>query len=86
MIFDPLHSLALLEQKTNALDPAAPLMGGELPEEFTPLRRLREARRSKRGKREYGQVLRLLETFRLWKKPPGQSRMHCGGERSPSMR
>ena len=34
MIFDPLHYLALLEQKTNALDQAAPLEGWELPEEF----------------------------------------------------
>ena len=65
MIFDPLHYLALLEQKTNALDQAAPLIGWELPEEFLQLRRLLEARLSKRGKREYVQVLRLLETFRL---------------------
>ena len=34
MIFDPLHYLALLEQKTNALDQAAPLAGWELPEDF----------------------------------------------------
>ncbi len=65
MIFDPLHYLALLERKTNALDQAAPLAGWELPEEFGQMRRLLEARLSKRGKREYVQVLRLLETFRL---------------------
>jgi hypothetical protein len=65
MIFDPLHYLALLEQKTNALDQAAPLVGWELPEEFAQLRRLLEARLSKRGKREYVQVLRLLETFAM---------------------
>ena len=65
MIFDPLHYLALLEQKTNALDQAAPLVGWELPEEFTELRRRLEARLSKRGKREYVQVLRLLETFSM---------------------
>jgi transposase len=65
MIFDPLHYLALLEQKTNALDQAAPLAGWELPEEFAQLRRLLEARLSKRGKREYVQVLRLLETFSM---------------------
>ena len=29
MIFNPLHYLALLEQKTNALDQAAPLAGLE---------------------------------------------------------
>ena len=31
MIFDPLHYLALLEQKSNALDQAAPLVGWNLP-------------------------------------------------------
>ena len=65
MIFDPLHYRALLEQKTNALDQAAPLAGWELPEEFGELRRLLEARLSKRGKREFVQGLRLLETFRM---------------------
>jgi transposase len=65
MIFDPLHYLALLEQKTNALDQAAPLVGWQLPDEFTELRRQMEARLGKRGRREYVQVLRLLETFSL---------------------
>ena len=65
MIFDPLHYLALLEQKPNALDQAAPLAGWGLPEEFAQLRRLLEARLAKRGKREFVQVLRLLETFSL---------------------
>jgi len=65
MIFDPLHYLPLLEQKTNALDQAAPLAGWELPEEFPQLRRLLEARLNKRGRRDYVQVLRLLETFSL---------------------
>jgi hypothetical protein len=65
MIFDPLHYLALLEQKTNALDQAAPLQGWELPTEFVELRRQMEARLGKRGRREYVQVLRLLETFAL---------------------
>jgi transposase len=64
-IFDPLHYLALLEQKTGALDQAAPLVGWELPCEFATLRRLLEARMGKGGKREYVQVLRLLETFSL---------------------
>ena len=63
MIFDPLHYLALLEQKTRALDQAAPLEGWELPAEFAELRRQMEARLGKRGRREYVQVLRLLETF-----------------------
>ena len=33
-VFDPLHYLALLEQKIGALDQAAPLVGWDLPEEF----------------------------------------------------
>jgi hypothetical protein len=63
MIFDPLHYLALLEQKPNALDQAAPLAGWILPEGFPQLQRLMEARLGKKGKREYVQTLRLLETF-----------------------
>ena len=62
-VFNPLHYLALLEQKTNALDQAAPLSGWELPDAFTTLRRLLEARMGKKGKREFVQVLRLMETF-----------------------
>ena len=65
LIFDPLHYLALLEQKTRALDQAAPLAGWDLPSCFAQLRRLLEARLNKGGKREYVQVLRLLETFPL---------------------
>ena len=65
LIFDPLHYLALLEQKISALDQAAPLSGWELPEEFLQLRRLLEARMGKSGRREYVQVLRLLESFAL---------------------
>ncbi|HEY6395003.1 MAG TPA: IS21 family transposase, partial [Candidatus Binataceae bacterium] len=63
-IFDPLHYLALLERKIGALDQAAPLVGWTLPEEFAILRRLLEARLGKPGKREFVQVLRLLEVFR----------------------
>src|SRR5206468_4808216 len=35
MIFNPLHYLALLEQKTNALDQAAPLQGGRCRKSFS---------------------------------------------------
>jgi len=63
VVFDPLHYLALLEQKTRALDQAAPLVGWQLPECFAQLRRLLEARLKKNGSREYVQVLRLIETF-----------------------
>ena len=64
-MFNPLHYLALLERKIGALDQAAPLVGWELPEEFATLRRLLEARLGKLGKREFVQVLRLLEVFGL---------------------
>jgi hypothetical protein len=64
-VFDPLHYLALLEHKPAALDQAAPLQGWDLPEAFATLRRLLEARLGKNGKRDYVQVLRLLETFPL---------------------
>jgi transposase len=63
VVFDPLHYLALLEQKTRALDQAAPLAGWQLPECFAELRRLLEARLRKHGSREYVQVLRLMENF-----------------------
>jgi hypothetical protein len=63
-VFEPLHYLALIEQKINALDQAAPLAGWQLPEEFATLRRLLETRMGKQGKREFVQVLRLMEVFR----------------------
>ena len=65
VVFDPLHYLPLIERKPNALDQAAPLAEWDLPPEFATLRRLMEARMSKMGRREYVQVLRLLETFGL---------------------
>ncbi len=63
-VFNPIHYLPLLEQKTGALDQAAPLAGWELPEEFETLRRLLESRMGRKGKREFVQVLRLMENFR----------------------
>jgi len=65
IVFDPLHYLPLIEQKINALDQAAPLQGWELPEAFTTMRRLMEARMGKQGRRAYVQMLRLLESFDL---------------------
>ncbi|MBX3532704.1 MAG: IS21 family transposase [Rhizobiaceae bacterium] len=60
-VFDPLHYLALIEMKPNALDQAAPLQDWNLPEAFQHLRHLMEARMGNRGKREFIQVLRLME-------------------------
>jgi transposase len=70
LVFDPLHYLPLIERKVGALDQAAPLRGWDLPAAFASLRRLLEARMGPRnhgaaGKREYVQVLRLLESFPL---------------------
>ena len=62
-VYDPIHYLPLLEQKIGALDQAAPLQDWDLPGEFGTLRRLLESRMGRRGKREYVQVLRLLESF-----------------------
>ena len=63
LVFDPLHYLALIERKPGALDQAAPLQHWDLPEPFAHLRRLLEARMARKGKREYIQVLRLMELF-----------------------
>jgi transposase len=65
LVFNPVHYLALLERKIGALDQAAPLAEWDLPAEFQTLRRLMEARMLKAGRREYVQVLRLLETFEM---------------------
>lgn len=64
-VFNPIHYLPLLEKKVGALDQAAPLAGWGLPDAFATARRVLEARMGKSGKREYVQVLRLLETFDL---------------------
>ena len=61
--FDPLHYLPLIERKINALDQAAPLQCWELPKAFMVLQRILERRSGSAGKREYVQVLRLLERF-----------------------
>ncbi len=60
-VADPLHYLTLIEMKPNGLDQAAALQGWELPQVFQHLRHLLEARMGNRGKREFIQVLRLLE-------------------------
>ena len=59
-VYDPIHYLPLLEQKTGALDQAAPQQGWNLPQEFGTLRLLLESKMGRRGKREFVQVLKLL--------------------------
>ena len=66
MVFDPVHYLRLIERKIMAFDQAAPLQDWDLPEAFATLQRLLEARQGKAGKREYVQVLRLLEHYELY--------------------
>ena len=60
-------SNATLHRNFNSIrdipDQAAPLQGWELPEQFDHLRRLLEARMGNKGKREFIQVLRLMEIF-----------------------
>jgi len=63
--FEPLHYLALLEQKPGALDHARPLVGWNLPECFGVLRRRLENERAGDGTREYIRALRLLEKHSL---------------------
>ena len=55
----------MLEQKPRALDQAGFLQDWVLPEVFDRLRRLLEVRMERRGRKEYIQVLRLLENFSL---------------------
>jgi transposase len=62
-VYNPLHYLALLEHKSRALDQAAPLDGWRLAECIHRLRRLMEARMGNPGRREFIQVLRLMENF-----------------------
>jgi transposase len=62
-IYNPLHYLALLEHKSRALDQAAPLDDWRLADCVHRLRRLMEARMGNSGRREFIQVLRLMEDF-----------------------
>lgn len=52
-VLDPLHDLALIEQKANALNQAAPLQGWDLPDECAILRRLLAAGMGETGKRAF---------------------------------
>ena len=69
-VFDPIHYQPLLEQKTGPWPRPLRCRDGSGPMEFATLRRLLESRMGRRGKREFVQVLRLLETFRLEKCGP----------------
>lgn len=64
-VSNPLHYLALIETKPGALGQAAALQDWNLPDIFQHLRHLLEARMGNKGKREFIQVLRLLEAMPL---------------------
>ena len=72
-VFDPLHYLSLLEL-TNAWIRRLPWPAGCCRRCSAISARLLEARMGKAGKREYVQVLRLIESF-----PRRCSRRHIGG-------
>jgi len=55
-IYNPLHYLALLEQKPRALDQAAPLQDWLLPEVFDRPRRVLEVRMERRGRKPRASV------------------------------
>ena len=61
--FDPVHYLRLIERKIMAFDQAAPLQSWNLPDAFSTLQRLLEARQGKTGKREYVQGPPLARTL-----------------------
>jgi hypothetical protein len=63
-IFDPLHYLPLLERKPHSLAFARPFEGLTLPGCFEVLQRRMEWELD-HGRREYVQVLRLLERYSL---------------------
>ena len=63
-IFEPLHYLALIEQKINALDQAAPLAGWRLPEEPPRCAQLLKPGWVSWASAKIVQVLRPMEVFR----------------------
>jgi hypothetical protein len=85
MVFDPVHYLPLIERKIMAFDQAAPLQEWDLPEAFATLQRLLEARQGKAGKREYVQVLRLVEQLRARCAALRRQRRPANAELSASM-
>jgi len=65
VVLQPLHYLALLEQKPYAFDHARPLAGWTLPTPCGALRRRLEEADPAEGTRKYIRVLRLLESWPL---------------------
>ena len=64
-VFDPVHYLALLEQKPGGFDHARPLEAWNLPESFAVLRKRMETEPNGLGTREFIRTLRILESCSL---------------------
>jgi len=78
LVFDPRHYLALLEQKTGALDRRRRWWDGSCRYAL-PTAPVEWKCADKGGRREYVQVLRLLETFRLEEVAPAiEQALHLG--------
>ncbi|MEQ8667739.1 MAG: IS21 family transposase [Pirellulales bacterium] len=60
--YEPVHYLALLERKPNALDFGKPFEQWNLPKGFGVLRRRLESESGGAGRREFIKILRLLES------------------------
>jgi transposase len=63
VIFNPLHYLKLLEQKTGAFVQAAPLKGWNLPAVFQKTHDILYRKDGKEGRRSYIRILQFLENF-----------------------
>ena len=63
VVFNPLHYLKLLEQKTGAFVQAAPLKGWNLPMVFQKVHDILYKKDGKEGRRCYIRILQFLENF-----------------------
>jgi hypothetical protein len=63
--YNPVHYLALLERKPNALDFGKPFAQWKMPKGFQVLRRRLESDCGTEGRREFIKILRLLEKHSL---------------------
>lgn len=78
VIFEPLHYLPLIEQKPTCWTVRRLCRAGNFPRNSATLRRLMEARMMKHGRREFVQVLRLMECFTLADPPPPRETLRLG--------
>jgi hypothetical protein len=85
--YRPEHYLKLLERKPGGLDHARPFEDWQLPECFETLRRRLESDHGKQGKRDYIQVLLLLERYTLVRIAKAvRKALDCGAIRPDAVR